>query len=85
MFEAKVTATIGDWVIIEVNNQTFFIDTDYKEVKEIVEVARITLNGNETESQLFDGELIPEGTKFDITGQLDNEPIYCYWRIVDTI
>lgn len=82
--ESKVICTYGDCLYINHDNKTYMVSTDYMEVEEVEEVARITLTGNETDEELFDGLLIDKNIVFDSCGELDNSDIYCYWRHIDT-
>lgn len=81
--ESKVICSYEDCLYIKHNGKTYFVCLCDMVVKEIEEVARITLNGKETEEELLHGLLIDKEISYNYTGELDTRGIYCYWRDID--
>ena len=71
----KYICSYDDWAIIEYNNKFYFVpDDSEEEVKEVELVHSVPITNETTEEELI------FGFGADITGELDNEPVYCYWN-----
>lgn len=80
--DKNIICEYDDFIIFEDDGKFYYKESDNEEVKEVVFIGRILL---EPDRDISDGELMNPGFDFDISGELFNEPFYCYWNFAKCI
>ena len=76
----NVICTYDDYVIFEESGKQFFKDLNDQTIKEVVLVKSIPVD---LENDIAENDLIDPAFEFDVSGELDNERIYCYWKYTE--
>lgn len=80
MNSANIVCEYNDFIIFENDGKFYYKESDSEETKEIELVDRILL---ECDKLISDSKLLDPGFDFDVSGELFNEPFYCYWKFVN--
>ena len=79
MENKKFICCYDGWAIIEYKDNLFFLDFEDMEIKLVKQVAAVAIT-NQSDIELEDNSDVP---RYDVSGELDSERVYCYWRFLD--
>ena len=80
MNSTNIVCEYNDFIIFENDGKLYYKESDSEGVKEVELVDRVLL---EYDKPVSDSKLLDPGFDFDVSGELFNEPFYCYWKFVN--
>ena len=75
-----VICTYDDFVIFEENGKTYFRDLDDGTTEEVILVKTIPYD---IVKEMAERDVIDPNFVFDVSGELDDDRSYCYWKYVE--
>ena len=77
--ESKFICTYKDFAIIEHSEKQYYLCFEDMAIKQVEPVAALYIT-NQSITELEDNNSV---SRYDVSGELDNQRIYCYWRFID--